>query len=391
MTISAEVRASTGIADLPPLRWCTRCVYPSSSAVALVFDDNGVCSGCRVHDQKKTIDWDERLAWLLEEIEPYRRPSGYECVIGVSGGKDSYYQVHFVKEKLGLNPLLVTYNGNNYLDIGWQNLMRMKAVFGVDHMIISPSEELLIRMNRLAFRMMGDMNWQNHAGIATVPMQMAVRMGIPLVFWGEHGWTDLGGMHSMHDLVEYTARYRKDQLLRGYDWHDMMGDEEDPIAAHELECFKYPRDAEIESVGLRGIFIGNYDPWDANAHAQLVMERYGWLPSPVPFERTYRRMSNLDDRYENGAHDYLKYIKFGYGRATDHACKDIRSGYMSRDEGIAMVKRYDHVRSSDLTYWLDYVDRGEQWFDQIADGFRSPKVWRRDSAGQWHKRNLWDQ
>ncbi len=374
---------------VPKVRYCTRCVYPSASAVPLTFDANGVCSGCRVHDQKKTIDWDERLKWLIDEVEPYRRSSGYECVIGVSGGKDSYYQVHFVKEKLGLNPLLVTYNGNNYLDAGWRNLMRMKDVFNVDHVIVSPSTDLMIRMNRLAFRMMGDMNWQNHAGIATVPMKTAVQYGIPLVFWGEHGWTDLGGMHSMHDLVEYTARYRKDQLLRGYDWYDMTGDAEEPISEKELECFKYPSDAEVDRVGLRGVFIGNYDPWDANAHVRLVRDRYGWEESPVPFERTYRRFSNLDDRYENGVHDYLKYIKFGYGRGTDHACKDIRSGYMTRAEGIEMVRKYDHVRSSDLYFWLDYVGRDEAWFDTIADTFRSPRVWTKD-GGTWIKQNIWD-
>lgn len=376
---------------LPPIHWCSRCVYPSSSAVPLTFDDKGECSGCRVHRQKKDINWDERLEMLLEEIEPYRRSSGYECVIGVSGGKDSYYQVHFVKEMLGLNPLLVTYNGNNYLDAGWQNLMRMKDVFNVDHFIVSPGTDTLVRMNRLALRKCGDMNWQNHCGIYTQPMKVACQMNIPLVFWGEHGWTDLGGMLSMYDFPEFTTRYRRDQCLRGYDWFDFMGDEEDPIAEKELELFKYPSDEEVQKVGLRGIFIGNYDKWDANAHTKLVQEQYGWQPSPVPFERTYRTMSNLDDRYENGAHDYLKWIKFGYGRATDHACKDIRSGYMTREEGIEMVRKYDHVRSSDLYFWLDYVGRTEEWFDKIADTFRSPKVWVQDDRGAWHKRNIWDE
>ena len=377
--------------NLPAVRWCRRCVYPSSSAVTLTFDEEGVCSGCRVHAQKKEIDWDERLRGLLEEVEPYRKSSGYECVIGVSGGKDSYYQVHFVKEKLGLKPLLVTYNGNNYLDVGWRNLLRMKEVFKVDHIIYSPSVDTLIRLNRLCFRKMGDMNWQNHAGIATVPMKMAVQLNIPLVFWGEHGWTDLGGMHSMHDLVEYTARYRKDQLLRGYDWFDMLGDEEDPVYEQEMEWCKYPTDEGIERVGLRGIFIGNYDPWDANAHMKLVMEKYGWEPSSVPFERTYRRFSNLDDRYENGAHDYLKYMKFGYGRATDHASKDIRAGYMTREEGIEMVRKHDHVKSSDIYHWLDYVGLDEAWFDSIADSFHDPRVWVRDEDGNWLKRNIWEE
>lgn len=375
---------------LPPVTYCSRCVYPSSSAVPLTFDDNNECSGCRVHGQKSEIDWDERLQWLLEDVDSYRKPTGYDCVIGVSGGKDSYYQVHFVKEKLGLTPLLITYNGNNFTDQGWANLTRMKEVFNTDHIIISPGTDTLIRMNRLCFRMMGDMNWQNHAGIATIPMKMAAQLGISLVFWGEHGWTDLGGMHSMHDLVEFTARYRKDQMLRGYDWFDMLGDEEDPVLESELEWCKYLTDEEIDRVGLRGIFIGNYDPWDANAHTQLVMDKYGWKPSPVPFERTYRTMSNLDDRYENGIHDYMKYIKFGYGRASDHASKDIRSGYMTREEGIAMVRKYDDVKSSDLQIWLEYVDRTEEWFDTVADTFRDPRVWIQDEKGGWHKRNIWD-
>ncbi len=375
---------------LPPVHWCSRCVYSSSSAIPLTFNEKGECSGCQVHDQKKDIDWDTRLEMLLEEVEPYRRSSGYECVIGVSGGKDSYYQAHFVKEKLGLNPLLVTYNGNNYLDVGWRNLMRMKSVFNVDHYIVSPGIDLLIRMNRLGFRKTGDMNWQNHSGIFTIPMKVACQMGIPLVFWGEHGWTDLGGMLSMYDFPEFTYRYRKDQGLRGYDWQDFVGDAEDPIQEKEMECFKYPSDEDIQRVGLRGLFIGLYDAWDANAHAKLMTEKYGWEPSPVPFERTYRTMSNLDDRYENGVHDYLKYIKFGYGRATDHACKDIRAGYMDRAQGIEMVRKYDHVRSSDLYQWLDYVGKSEEWFDRIADTFRSPKVWLQGNDGSWRKRNIWD-
>ena len=377
--------------ELPKITWCTKCVLPSSSAIPLTFDENGVCSACRVQEKRARIDWDERLAMLQLEVEPYRRSSGYDCVIGVSGGKDSYYQVHFVKEKLGLNPLLVTYDGNNYLDVGWRNLMRMKEVFNVDHIILRPSVDMLIRMNRLCFRMMGDMNWQNHCGIVTLPMRMAVQFDIPIVFWGEHGHADLGGMHSPQDFVEYTRRYRLDQHLRGYDWYDMMGDAEDPIEERELELFKYPEDEEILAVGLRGIYVGMYDIWDANAHAKLVEKLYGWEPSPEPFERTYRRISNLDDRYENGIHDYLKFVKFGYGRGTDHACKDIRHGYMDRKTGIEMVRKYDHVVSSDLQHWLNYVDRGEEWFHRIADGFRDPRVWVKDDAGTWYKRNIWDE
>ena len=113
--------------------------------------------------------------------------------------------------------------------------------------------------------------------------------------------------------------------------------------------------------------------------------------APEPFERTYRRMSNLDDMHENGIHDYMKFVKFGYGRGSDHASKDIRTGYMTRDEGIEMVRRYDHVKPRrDLERWLEYVGMTENEFDEIADSFRDPRVWRREN-GEWVKDNIWDE
>ncbi len=375
--------------NLPKVNWCKNCVYPSSSAVTLTFNNDGVCSGCIVNAQKKNVNWEDRLKLLLQDVEKYRKPSGYECIIPVSGGKDSYYQVHFVKEKLNLNPLLVTYNGNNYLDTGWTNLMNMKKVFKCDHIILSPNEDMLIRLNRLGFTKTGDMNWQNHCGIMTSPIQAAVKYEIPLMFWGEHGWTELGGMHSINDFPEFTYRYRVDQQLRGYDWWDFIKDKEEKIHENEMELFKYPSDEKIQKVGVRGIHLGFFDPWDANVHTKLVMDKYNWKPSPVAFERTYRRMSNLDDKYENGVHDYMKWIKFGYGRATDHASKDIRNGAMTRDEGVAMVKKYDHVYPSDTDFWLNYVDRDKEWFWQVANKFRSPFVWSLEN-NNWNKRNIWD-
>jgi hypothetical protein len=121
-----------------------------------------------------------------------------------------------------------------------------------------------------------------------------------------------------------------------------------------------------------------------------MIDKYGFKPSPVAFDRTYRRMSNLDDMHENGIHDYLKYIKFGYGRATDHVSKDIRDGKMTREEGIEIVREMDHRKPSDLKRWLEYVDMTEEEFDRIADTFRDPRVWSRDEKGTWIKANIWD-
>ena len=199
------------------------------------------------------------------------------------------------------------------------------------------------------------MNWHNHAGIFTSPIQVAVNYNIPLMFWGEHGWTEIGGMFSHYDFPEFTYRYRVDQNLRGYDWPDFVDNKVEKIQEHELELFKYPSDDKIKKLGLRGIFLGSYNKWDTESNTNLIKKQYGWIESKKPFDRTYRKTSNLDDRYENGVHDYMKYIKYGYGRATDHSSKDIRAGRITREQGVKFVKKYDHIEPNDLFHWLDYV------------------------------------
>jgi N-acetyl sugar amidotransferase len=373
-------------------------VYPAVSATALTFDEAGVCSGCRVADQKKNINWDERWQMLLDLTNEYRSESNYDIVIPVGGGKDSYYQTHVIVNELKLKPLLVTFHGNNYLPEGEHNLRRMREVFDSDHIIVNPSIPMLIKMNRIGFRLQGDMNWQNHCGIFTVPIQMAVRYKVPLMLWGEHGYMDLGGMYSYNDFIEFTAKFRLEHALRGYDWNDFtdeglerLGRPElkEGLTAKDLLWAQYPSDEEIDEVGVRGIYLSNFANWDANKHVKLVMREYDWLPAQQPFERTYRTFSNLDDMHENGIHDYLKFIKLGYGRASDHAGKDIRAGIMTREQGIEMVRKYDHVKSRrDLDRWLQYVGMTEEEFDATCDTFRDPRVWRIEN-GQWVKDNIW--
>ncbi len=371
------------------MRYCTKCVYPEASAVPLTFDQNGVCSGCRVAEQKKQINWEERKKALKELVNKYKSKNNYDCIIPVGGGKDSYFQTYYATEILGLKPLLVTYHGNNYIKEGEYNLRRMRKAFDVDHIIFKPSEKLLIKMNRLCFKKMGDMNWHNHCGIYTYPVQMAVKFKVPLILWGEHGYTDLGGMYSMNDLIEMTAKFRLEHAQRGFDWQDMI-DEEENITEQNLLWVKYPTDKELEENKIRGIYLGNYLNWDANKQAEIIKKKYNWKPSEKPFDRTYRRMSNLDDMHENGAHDYLKFIKFGYGRATDHACKDIRGDYMTREEGIEMVKKYDHIKPSDLKRWYKYTGITEEEFDKTADTFRDHRIWWKDKDENWVKINIWD-
>lgn len=372
------------------VRWCSKCVYPGISAAPMEFDEQGVCMGCRMAEVKQGIaqsEWTRRWGLLQEITEVCRSPDGsrYDCVIAVSGGKDSYFQTHVIKNELKLNPLLVTYNGNNWTEVGWRNMLRMKEAFGVDHLLFSPSVPVLKKLNRLGLMVMGDMNWHAHVGIMTTPMRVAVQYGVPLVFYGEHGYLDLCGQFSMDDFPEVTYRNRLEHYGRGYEWTYFVGQE--GLTTHDFLPWKYPTDQQLFDLGLRGIYLGNYLAWEANEHIKLVVDRYGFEVSKEPFDRTYRTMSNLDDMHENGVHDYLKYVKFGYGRCTDHACKDIRAGIMDRDQAIDLVNRYDPVKPKDLRRWLKYVGMTEDEFDRIADTFRDPRVWTMTN-GHWRRQEL---
>ena len=375
------------------MRYCKRCVYPEV-AVNTILDDEGICSACRVTQEFQKLKpgfWEQREQRFVEIIERYRnkKQDNYDCIIAVSGGKDSYWQTYLIKKVHGLNPLLVTYHGNNYLPEGESNLNRMRDVFGVDHMVFGPSVETLRKLNRLCFKKMGDMNWHAHAGIKIVPIIAAVRLDIPLVVWGEITWT-VAGMFSPDDYVEYNKRTVMEHDLRGYDWKTMV-DEEKGIEPKDLLWLRFPSDKELGRVGVRGIYIGNFYKWDPNSHAAKMHKECGFEYARQFFERTYRKMSNLDDMHENGIHDYMKFIKFGYGRASDHASKDIRDGYITREQGIELVRKYDHVKPRrDLERWLEYVGMTEQEFDHIADTFRDPRVWRKEK-GAWVKDNIWDE
>jgi N-acetyl sugar amidotransferase len=373
------------------MKYCKKCVYPFAT-VNLDIAGDGICSSCTSFEQAQQMSpefWDKRKEKFEQIVAETlkQNTSNYDCLIPVSGGKDSYYQAHVMAKDFGLKPLLMTYHGNNFLPEGDYNRDRMRHVFDADHIVWGPSVDVLIKLNRLGFKKLGDMNWQNHCGIYTAPISVATKFNIPLIIWGEIAW-DVSGMFGVEDFVEFSARVRHEHGLRGYEWYDFLNDPVDKITEKDMIWAKYPTDEEILKVGVRGLYTGNFFKWDPNWHAEMVQKEYGWKPSEKPFERTYRRFSNLDDRYENGIHDLMKFIKFGYGRCSDHASKDIRTGYMTRYEGIELVKKYDHVVSSDLFYWLDYVDMKEDEFWQIADTFRNPQVWW-IKDGQWWKDNIW--
>jgi N-acetyl sugar amidotransferase len=370
------------------MRYCRECTYPIV-AVNLSLGDDGVCSGCIVNREKEKINWKEREKEFDELLYSYKNKDGknYDCIIPVSGGKDSHFQVWYVKEKLGLNPLLVTYYTHNYTPTAEANLKNIGKVFGVDHHIFTPSYKTIQKMNLAGFKKTGDMSWHFHCGVSTLPFQVAVRMNIPLVIYGEHGFMNIAGQYNFDDRPEYTKRSRKEDWLRGYDIDDFFGLED--LTEKDLLWGRFPSDEDISRVGVRGVFMGVYVYWDSNRHQVEMETKYGFKSNPEPFERTYRLSSNVDDIHENGIKDYLKFVKFGYGRATDHTSKDIRSKDMTREKGIEMVRKYDAViPKKSFDYFLNMTGMTEEEFWPIADTFRDPRIWWIEN-GEWWKDNIW--
>ena len=371
--------------------YCQKCVYPVH-AVNLDLDDNGICSSCNTFKEIVKLDdqnWKKREDKLIGIIEEHKKITNgdYDCIIPVGGGKDSYFQAHYIKS-LGFKPLLVTYYGNNFMPEGERNLQNMSKKLGCDHYIFKPSIDVLIKLNRAAFYMMGDMNWHAHAGIRIIPVKSAIQFSVPLFIFGEVSW-DISGMFSIDNYAEFNKRSVQEHDMRGFTQEDFVGKEN--LKKKDLSWYSLPEDEIYFKKKLRGIYLGNFIKWDPYKQTDMMKEVYNWEEAEKPFERTYRKISNLDDMHENGAHDYLKYIKFGYGRCSDHTSKDIRMGYMTRNEAIEMVRKYDHIKPyKDLNRWLNYVDMKEIEFDKHADTFRDSRVWIR-KKNKWIKRyNLWD-
>jgi N-acetyl sugar amidotransferase len=368
------------------VRYCARCLYPANARPTIIFDDEGICSGCRHHEARLTIDWAERERWLRDLLAEYRaksRESGrpYDCIVPVSGGKDSHYLVHLVKVVHGLNPLCVTFNHVFNTAVGVRNLANLVEQFGVDLIRFTANPHAVRKLARYMVRKVGDITWHYHAGIMTVPFQVAVSHRIPLIVWPEH-YGELTGVFTLHDMVEFTKWVRQEHDMRGLEPEDIAADPASGVTMADLVPYQFPADDEIAAIGVRGIYVTNFLYWDEKQHGELVIDKYGFEPLEGPRDRTFKLFAKTDD-HANDVHDYMKYLKFGYGRATDDASTEIRYGRMTREEGVAMVARYDHVRPRSLDDYLTFLGMTEDDFHAAVEPMRDASMWRRNAAGAW--------
>ena len=369
------------------MEYCARCLYPANAKPTIILDEEGVCSGCRYHESRGRLEvsWEERrrmLEQILDEAREKARERGnsHDCIVPVSGGKDSHFQVWLLKEKYGMNPLLVTFNHAFNAPSGLRNLENLVSRSGYDLLRYTAGPDSVRRISRYMLETVGDLTWHYHAGIRTVPSQVAVRYDIPLIVWGEHGFAELTGLVTLEDFVEFTKWTRKEHDMRGYEPHDLVG--KAGITESDIAPYVYPSDDEIARTGARGIYLSNFFPWDGKRQAELMIEAWGFSPVAYERQRTFNLYAKIDD-HANDVHDYLKYLKFGYGRATDDASMEIRHGRMTREEGVEMVRRYDAREPSTLPIYCDFLGLSVDKFYQIVEPMRDSQIWEKREGGSW--------
>jgi N-acetyl sugar amidotransferase len=349
----------------------------------LHLDAEGVCNACRSYENRKAVDWDARHAELLRLLEKYRRRDGsnWDCIVPVSGGKDSTYQVVRMLQ-LGLNPLCVTATTCDLSALGRRNIENLKRL-GVDYVEMSPNPLIRAKLNRIGLTQVGDISWPEHVGIFTIPVRAAVQFNVQLLVWGENSQNEYGGPAAAAENSVLNRRWLEEfGGLLGMRVSDLVG--MDGIEAKHLIPYSYPSDEELARVGVTGLFLGHYIPWDGLSNA-LIAQAQGFRTYEKVVEGSMVSYENLDN-HQTGIHDYFKFLKFGFGRATDLACMHIRRGRLTRQDGLEVVKRLDgtfpwEYLGKSLEDILRPLDMTVDEFIRVCDKFTNKKIFRRDASG----------
>lgn len=364
------------------IQFCKRCLYSTAHPLGLTLDNEGICSGCRVHEEKDTLNWNLRWEKLKELVLPYRNIDGtnYDCIVPVTGAQDSYFVINLVKNRLGLNPLLVTYNKYYNTPLGIRNLANLRIRFNCDILYQNVNPVSVKNIVRTTLRKFGSIYWPILAGQTVFPVQTAVRYKVPLIIWGAHQGLEQVGMFSHEHEVEMTRRYRKDHDLMGHEADDLLSIF-DTLKEEDVWQYRYPDDRELKSVGVRGIYLGNYVRWDPKSQHEQMMSDSDYRTSQ--FRRTFDCYDYTDCFNYMDLHDLLKLYKHGYSKVTDHATREIRFGRITREEGAALVHKHEQNSLQYSTQFCDWLGITPRSLQFLIDQHRNPQYWIPLMPGDW--------
>lgn len=361
--------------------FCTKCVI-SNQRPRITFNEDGVCSACQFADKKKKeIDWDQRENELVELLDKHRRNDGsWDVVVPASGGKDSVFVAHMLKHKYGMKPLTATWAPHIYTDVGWRNLQHM-IHSGLDNILGTPNGKAHRQMTKLSLEKLGDPFQPFIYGQKAFPMQIAVKNKIQLVMYGENGEVEYGGDEK--NAKKPTHNVGSD-MVRHY-FSGISPEEwiKYGISKNDLEYYLPPSLEEVNDLGMENHFFGYYKQWIPQENYYYSVENIGFEPEPDGrSEGTYSKYASLDDKLA-GYHNYFAFLKFGLGRATSDAAHEIRDGHITREEGVALVRKYDgELPRKHLKEFLEYVSLTEEEFWEIVDAHRTEHLWHK-VAGEW--------
>jgi N-acetyl sugar amidotransferase len=364
------------------VRFCKKCTV-SNQRPRITFDKHGVCSACNYAEYKRAkVDWNLRERELIELCDKYRKNNGeYDVIVPCSGGKDGSFVAHQLKFKYGMNPLAVTWAPLKATDIGRQNLDAFISS-GFNHILGTPNPQTTRKLTHLSFKHLGDPFQPFIYGQYNFPVQMAVKHGVQIIMYGENGEVEYGG--------DMKTAYTPTREIQDQDQHYFSGLPpefwvEHGISLAALQPFMAPRFEDIKKNGTEIHFFGYYKFWDPQENYYYCKEHTGFTPNTERSEGTYSKYASLDDKID-GFHYYLSYIKFGIGRATSDTAHEIRDGKITREEGVALVKRYDHeFPKKHYEDFLEYCSITNEEVQEVIDSWRSDHLWHQE-GGLWKLR-----
>jgi N-acetyl sugar amidotransferase len=356
----------------------------SSDTETVGFGEDGICDTCKWFEFKKTINWEEREKQLEALCNKFRRNDGsYDVIVPSSGGKDSFYVAHQLKYKYGMNPLTVTWAPHKYTDIGWENFQSMIDA-GFDNILVTPNGKVHRILTRLAFENLVNPFQPFIIGQKNVAPRAALQYGVQLIIYGEnqaeaHNKFD-ENLSPLMDISHFCKKDNEELYFGGVHANDLKN-----YGIHDEDLFLYKplKEEDIKKANIEVHFYSYYKNWSPQENYYYAMEHSGFVSNPDGrSEGTYTKFASLDDKID-GQHYYTMYIKFGQGRAMNDVNRDIRDGFISREEGIELINKYDG--EFPVKYFkevLAYMGITEERYWEVIDNARSPHLWEKKD-GEW--------
>lgn len=386
--------------------FCTRCVMsnqrPASTAefkhnadskkVTLRIDPEGVCDACRHAEEKEKIDWKRREEELLQLLDKHRSKSGhYDCIVPGSGGKDSAFQSHVLKYKYGMHPLTVTWPPILYTDYGYRNFKNWLDVGGFDNLSYNQNGKVMRLLTRLSIQNIFHPFQTFILGQKNLAPKLALKLGIPLIFYGEneaeYGNPIADNATSLRDKSYFAAQHLDEMYLGGVSVKDLVSKYGVDMA--DLRSYLPAEPGELADSNIEVHYLGYYLKWTPQEVYYYAVENTGFKARPFRTQGTYSKYNSIDDKIDD-LHYYTTFIKFGIGRATYDASQEIRNRHLTREEGVALVKRFDgEFPDRYFNEIMDHIGMTAEEFHALADKFRSPHLWDK-SSGDWKlRKTVW--